>query len=47
MMDRFFKRLKALAEARAHGGTGLELADLEAAQLDVAEEFLDSTSDDS
>ena len=47
MMDRFFKRLKAIAEARTPEGAGVELAELDAAQLDVAEEFLDSPADDS
>ena len=42
MMDRFFKRLKAIAEA----GAGIELASLDGAQLDAAEEFLDSPTDD-
>jgi len=46
MMDRFFKRVKAIAEARTPAGASMELADIDAAQLDVAEEFLDSPADD-
>lgn len=46
MMDRFFKRLKAIAEARAQDGAALPLAEIDAAQLDVAEEFFDSPADD-
>ncbi len=46
MMDRFFKRLKAIAEARNAAGVSLELAEIDAAQLDVAEEFLDTPADD-
>lgn len=46
MMDRFFKRLKAIAEARTPQGTSMPLAEIDAAQLDVAEEFLDSPGDD-
>ena len=47
MMDRFFKRLKAVAEARTREGAQMELAELDAAQLDVAEEFLDLPPDES
>lgn len=47
MMDRFFKRLKAIAEARTEAGERLEVAEIDAAQLDVAEEFLDLPADDS
>ena len=46
MMDRFFKRLKAIAEARTAAGAGMDVAEIDAAQLDVAEEFLDSPGDD-
>ena len=47
MMDRFFKRLKALAEARAKGGAELDIAALEAAEVDSAEEYLETPADES
>jgi Carbon monoxide dehydrogenase subunit G (CoxG) len=47
MMDRFFKRLKALAEARAKGGADLDIAALEAAEVDSAEEYLETPADES
>jgi carbon monoxide dehydrogenase subunit G len=47
MMDRFFKRLKALAEARAKGGADLDIAALEAAEMDSAEEYFETPADDS
>lgn len=46
MMDRFFKRLKAVAEARVKDGTELDVAELEAAEVDSGEEYLDSTVDE-
>jgi len=47
MMDRFFKRLKALAEARAKGGAELDIAALEAAEVESAEEYLETPADES
>jgi len=47
MMDRFFKRLKALAEARAKGGAELDIAALEAAEVNSAEEYLETPADES
>lgn len=47
MMDRFFKRLKVLAEARDQVGAELDVARLEAAEVTSAEEYFDAPSDES
>lgn len=47
MMDRFFRRLKALAEAHDQGGAEFDVARLEAAEVDSAEEYLDAPTEES
>ena len=45
MMDRFFKRLKTLAEAESHAE--FDVARLEAAEVDSAEQYFDTPADES
>jgi len=46
MMDRFFKRLKTLAEAHDQIGADYDVAKLDAAEVNSAEEYFDTPSDD-
>lgn len=47
MMDRFFKRLKALAEAHDQSGAEFDVARLDAAEVNSAEAYLDTPTDES